>query len=432
MGEERIVVVGGGASGMMAAGRAAECGARVLLLEKTDRLGKKLRITGKGRCNLTNTADLPDFIAHFRPDGRFLYGAFARFFHPDLVAFFAQRGVPTVTERGGRVFPVSNDANQVADALAGYARQHGVAVRYRAGVSGLRIEGGRVRGVRLGDETLAAGAVIVATGGASYPGTGSTGDGYRLAEAAGHGIARLRPALVPLVVKETPLVRAMQGLSLRNVRVTLLRNGQAEEEAFGEMLFTHFGVSGPIVLTLSGRAVELLGQGRLELSINLKPALSEEQLERRLQRDFDQYGKRSFRRILAGLLPQKMIEPFVQLADIPPHKPGHQITAAERSRLLRLLRDFRLTIIGHRPLAEAIVTAGGVLTDEIDPRTMASRRVEGLYFCGEVIDVHADTGGYNLQAAFSTGYVAGEAAARRVLESGQGASKNGFRNRDCA
>jgi len=419
VGEDRVIVVGGGASGMMAAGRAAECGARVLLLEKTKRLGNKLRITGKGRCNLTNVADMPDFIAHFGPNGPFLRNAFARFFNQDLIDFFAAQGVPTVVERGQRVFPASNDAHQVADALAGYLRQSGARVRFKAKVAELKAEGGRIAGLWMeGGEFLTARAVVVATGGASYPGTGSTGDGYRLAKALGHTIVPIRPALVPLVVKEGH-AEALQGLSLKNVKVSLLLNGQAVTCQFGEMLFTHFGVSGPIILTLSAQAVDRLGQGKPELSINLKPALSDEQLDRRLQRDFDRFGKRAFRNILKELLPRKMIALFVRLTGIPPDKPGHQITAAERKRLFSLLRDFRLTIVGHRPIAEAIVTAGGVSTREIDPRTMESRLVKGLYFCGEVLDINADTGGYNLQAAFSTGYVAGQSAARAVTGSFQ-------------
>jgi predicted Rossmann fold flavoprotein len=414
--EERVIVVGGGASGMMAAGRAAECGAQVLLLERTKRLGNKLRITGKGRCNLTNVADPSDFITHFGPNGVFLRNAFARFFNQDLIDFFAAQGVPTVVERGQRVFPASNDAHQVADALANYLRQSSARVRFKVRVKELEAKDGRIAGVRTEEgELLTAKAVIVATGGASYPGTGSTGDGYRLAKALGHTIVPIRPALVPLVVKEGH-AEALQGLSLKNVEVTLLLNGQPVTRQFGEMLFAHFGVSGPIILTLSAQAVDRLGQGELELSINLKPALSDEQLDQRLQRDFDRFGKRAFRNILKELLPRKMIALFVQLTGIPSGKPGHQITAEERKRLFDLLRDFRLTIVGHRPIAEAIVTAGGVSTREIDPRTMESRLVQGLYFCGEVLDINADTGGYNLQAAFSTGYVAGRSAARAVAK----------------
>ncbi len=416
----QVVVVGGGAAGLMAAGQAAMAGASVLLLERMARLGSKLRITGKGRCNLTNTADLDEFLAHFAfPDPQsesrhFLRNAFARFFAPDLIAFFEGLGVPTVVERGGRVFPVSNDAHQVAEALTRFAREQGVWVRVRSRVVGLLQDGGRIRGVTLEHgEQIVAEAVVIATGGASYPKTGSSGDGYRLAEQVGHTVVPIRPALVPLVCAGSEC-QTMMGLSLRNVEVRLLLDGQEVARDFGEMLFTHYGISGPIVLTLSGPAVMRLGRGRLEVSLNLKPGLSPDQLDARLRRDFEQFGKRAFRNLLKELLPQKMIDMTVARSGIPPDKPGHQITAEERARLRALLHDFRLEIVGHRPLEEAIVTAGGVDTREVDPRTMASRRVQGLYFAGEVLDVQADTGGFNLQAAFSTGYVAGRAAAQFV------------------
>ncbi len=416
----QVVVVGGGAAGLMAAGQAAAAGAQVLLLERMARLGTKLRITGKGRCNLTNMAGLDQFLGHFAFLGSegetrfFLRNAFARFFAPDLVAFFERLGVATVVERGDRVFPASNDAHQVAEALASFALGQGAQVRMRSRVADILCSGDRARGVVLhGGERIAAEAIIVATGGASYPKTGSSGDGYRLAEELGHTIVPIRPALVPLVIAGSE-PRAMMGLSLRNVQVRLLLDGEESASDFGEMLFTHFGVSGPIILTLSGPAVALLGRGRLEMSINLKPALSPEKLDARLLRDLDRHGKRSYHNLLKGLLPQKMIDVVVARTGIGPEKPGHQITAEERGRLRELLHDFRLTIVGHRSIDEAIVTAGGVDTREIDPRTMASRLVKGLYFAGEVLDVQADTGGYNLQAAFSTGFVAGQAAARFV------------------
>jgi hypothetical protein len=421
MGEgEHLVIVGGGAAGLMAAGQAAGAGAAVILLERMPRLGTKLRITGKGRCNLTNTAGLDQFLAHFafpEADGAshlFLRNAFARFFSGDLVAFFDNLGVATVEERGGRIFPASNSAHEVADALARFARERGAQIQLRARATELDIRAGRLRGLRLHDgRHLAAAAAIVATGGASYPGTGSSGDGYRLAEQAGHTIVPLRPALVPLVVAGTE-PRRLMGLSLRNVEVRLLLDGAEFAREFGEMLFTHYGVSGPIILTLSGPAVQRLGQGRLEMSVNLKPALSPDKLDARLLRDIDQFGGRTYRNLLKRLLPQKMIDVFIDRSGIPPDKPANQITAGERERLRALLHDFRLHITGHRPLEEAIVTAGGVDTAEVDPRTMASRLVEGLYFAGEVLNVQADTGGYNLQAAFSTGYVAGRAAAERA------------------
>ncbi len=416
----QVVVIGGGAAGLMAAGQAAAAGAQVLLLERMARLGTKLRITGKGRCNLTNMAGLDQFLGHFAFLGSegetrfFLRNAFARFFAPDLVAFFEGQGVATVVERGDRVFPASNDAHQVAEALASFALGQGAQVRMQSRVADILCTRDRVQGVVLhSGERIAAEAVVVATGGASYPKTGSSGDGYRLAEKLGHTIVPIRPALVPLVIAGSE-PRAMMGLSLRNVEVRLLLDGEEAARDFGEMLFTHFGVSGPIILTLSGPAVALLGRGRLEMSINLKPALSLEKLDARLLRDLDRYGKRSYRNLLKGLLPQKMIDVAVARTGIQPEKPGHQLTAEERGRLRDLLHDFRLTIVDHRSIDEAIVTAGGVDTREVDPRTMASRLVKGLYFAGEVLDVQADTGGYNLQAAFSTGFVAGQAAARSV------------------
>jgi predicted Rossmann fold flavoprotein len=419
--DKLVVIVGGGAAGLMAAGQAAAGGVPALLLERTARLGSKLRITGKGRCNLSNTAEFNEFLAHFAfPDGEadsrfFLRNAFARFFEPDLVTFFESLGVQTAAERGGRVFPISNDAQQVAEALAHFVKKQGVHIRLKCRVARLLTEDGRLAGVELeSGERIAARAAIIATGGASYPRTGSSGDGYRLAEQVGHHVVPVRPALVPLVCAG-PEPRAMMGLSLRNVEVRLLLDGQEFARDFGEMLFTHYGVSGPIVLTLSGPAVVRLGHGRLEMSINLKPALSPEKLDARLRRDLDQFGSRSFKNLLKELLPKKMIDVVAARTGIPAGKPGHQVTAEERERLRAVLQDFRLTIVGHRPLEEAIVTAGGVDTHEVDPRTMASRLVKGLYFAGEVLDVQADTGGFNLQAAFSMGYVAGQAASQFVL-----------------
>ncbi len=420
MTRRRVIVVGGGAAGMMAAGQAAGMGAETILLEKMERPGRKLLVTGKGRCNLTNEAPLEEFMAHFGPNGRFLRQAFHRFFSTDLVAFFEELGVPTLTERGGRVFPVSERAEEVAQALHNWVRRRGVTLWTRAPVERLLLAGERVAGVLLapgaaewssGDRICRAEAVIVATGGASYPRTGSTGDGYRMAQAVGHTIVPIRPALVPLETAGDVAPR-LQGLSLRNVRVRVRVEGSEEAEAFGEMLFTHFGVSGPIILSLSRGIVDALGAGkRVELSLDLKPALDESKLDARLLRDLNAQGRRQFQTLLKGLLPKKLIPVCIDLTGIPPDKVAGQVTAQERARLREWLQDFRLQVTGHRSFAQAIVTAGGVDTREVDPRTMESRLVEGLYFAGEVLDVDADTGGYNLQAAFSTGWIAGRAAA---------------------
>jgi len=429
----RVVVVGGGAAGLLAAGRAARvaCGAAarprpdwVLLLEKTPRLGNKLRISGQGRGNITTTCSLDDFVAAFGPQGRFLYGACSRFFREDLLALLRDLGVETVTERGGRVFPASQRAADVSEALERYVRRGGVLVRTRRPVRGLLVQEGRVTGVQTDTGPELAGAVVVAVGGASYPGTGSTGDGVALAQAVGHTVVPLRPALVPLETAGDE-AQQLQGLSLRHVRATALRVAADGAETpiaseFGEMLFTHFGVSGPIILTLSRAVGDALRAGdAVTLSIDLKPALTPEQLDRRLQRDLDRLGKRTYHNLLKGLLPRTLIDVLVARTGIPADQPGHQVTAPQRARILQELKGFRLTVTGTRPLAEAIVTAGGVALDEVDPRTLMSRRVAGLFFAGEVLDLDGPTGGYNLQAAFSTGYVAGQSAAHYVL-AGQG------------
>ena len=403
-----VVVVGGGASGMMAAGQAAGLGADTLLLEKMHRPGRKLGITGKGRCNLTNAASLPEIISHFGSSGIFLRQAFYRFSNDELVVFFEDLGVPSVVERGGRIFPASGQARDVVDALTGWVRRQGVTVRRKISVDGLLIKRQKVCGVcGLTGEIYPADAVIIATGGVSYPATGSTGDGYRLARSAGHSIVSPRPALIPLET-EGAVAPRLQGLSMRNVNVSVLINGRKQDEAFGEMLFTHFGLSGPVILSLSGRVTDALDMGgRVTISIDLKPALDEHKLDERLLRDLDAHGKRKFQTLLEGLMPGKLIPVCMDLTGIPPDRRGHQITASERRRLRAWLKDFRLEVTGTRPISEAIITAGGINTGEIDPRTMASRLVSGLYFAGEVMDIDADTGGYNLQAAFSTGWLAG-------------------------
>jgi predicted Rossmann fold flavoprotein len=402
----------------MAAGQAARQGVETLLIEKMDRPGRKLGITGNARCNLTNTAPLSEFIIHFGPTGRFLRQAFSQFFSTELLAFLDDLGVRTVVERGGRVFPASRRAQEVVDALLQFALEGGRAatLRTHTPVERLLVEQGRVVGVQVSPAPSGqchyGAAVIIATGGASLPTTGSTGDGYRLAESVGHTIVPIRPALVPLETAGNVASR-LQGLSLRNVNVTVWANQKQQAEAFGEMLFTHFGVSGPTILSHSGRIVDALRLGqRVHLSIDLKPALDDKELDARLIRDLNAHGKRQYRALLKGLLPSKLIPVCMAMTEIPPTRVSHQITAQERGRLRSWLKDFRLEVSGHRPLREAIITAGGVDTREVDPRTMASRLLKGLYFAGEVLDIDADTGGYNLQAAFSTGWVAGRSAAQ--------------------
>ncbi|MFC2035365.1 NAD(P)/FAD-dependent oxidoreductase [Chloroflexota bacterium] len=433
---KQVIVIGGGASGMMAAGRAAESCTNVLLLEKTGHPGKKILISGKTRCNLTNTKDLDDFITMYSSNGRFLYTVFKHYFRDDLLAFLEHHGMETKTERGGRIFPVSDDSTDVVKIFEHYLADNGVQVQTRVKVIDILVNRGRVVGVQTESGMYPATAVILATGGTSYPGTGSTGDGYRMAVAVGHTITKLRPALVPIVVFEMECAKSMQGVSLHNVRLTAYQCAANDintsmtpkrdsgrgimgkrprppiiESRMGEMMMTHFGLGGPITLQMSLAIVDALEYGPVSVSIDLKPALSGKELRKRLQRDFDHYSKRSYRNILKGLLPQKLIDPFVEMTRILPDKRGHQITADERERLLDSLKSLRFNIKAPLPLAAAMVTAGGISLKEINPRTMASHLVTGLYVCGEVMDIDAETGGYNLQAAFSTGYVAGKNAA---------------------
>jgi hypothetical protein len=405
-----VIVIGGGASGMFAAGRAAESGARVLLLERNDRLGRKLAITGKGRCNLTNTDETAAFIESFGRNGRFLYRAFTEFSNEDLVAFFNVRGVATTEERGGRIFPSSGGSSGVVKALAAYMKEHEVSVRLYARVREIAIDrsSGAVAGVRMANDgsLIPAPKVILATGGLSYPATGSTGDGYSMAAALGHTIVSPRPSLVPLETAER-FPKELQGLSLENVRVAAFAGGKKIASEFGDMLFTHFGVSGPIILRVSGAVVEHHERkARIELSIDLKPALDEAKLEARLVREFASSGAKALRTVMKGLLPRALIPVFVERSGIPGDRKCSQITSVERRKIADLFKNFRLTVKRPRPIAEAIVTRGGIDLKEIDPRTMESKRVKGLYFCGEIVDVDGTTGGYNLQAAFSTAYLA--------------------------
>ncbi len=411
-----ILVAGGGPAGLMAAGQAAACGAQVLVLEKMARPGRKLCITGKGRCNLTNVAPLAEFLVHFGATGSFLRQAFHRFFTPDLLEFFQLHNLPLTTERGGRVFPTSGKAPEVLRVLEHWLRQSGVAVRTGVVIDHLHMEGGRLTGVSCQGETIACSALILATGGASYPLTGSTGDGYRLAKEAGHQIVPVRPALVPLVTAEA-IPPLMAGLQLRNVRVHLFVGNKKRAEAFGELTFMEFGLSGPVILTLSGRIVDALrADEEVVLSLDLKPALDEKKLDARLLRDLEQRHAEQIDSVLRGLLPKEMIPLALEQIGCNPERPAGTILAAERKRLRLWLKNWRVRISGHRPLAEAIITAGGVATTEVDPRTMESRLVRGLFFAGEILDIQADTGGYNLQAAFSTGWLAGQSAAACMVD----------------
>jgi predicted flavoprotein YhiN len=430
-----VIVIGGGAAGLMAAGRAAELGARVLLLEKTDSCGKKILVSGKTRCNLTNTAELKEFIAMYGQNGRFLHSVFHRFFRTELLAFFEKHGLTTKVERGGRIFPVSDDARDVVRVFQKYLTENKVHLILNAKVTSVALDKQPMYAIQTTGGSYRAPAVIIATGGASWPVTGSTGDGYKISAALGHKIVDLKPALVPLIVRELKLAQSMQGVSLRNVRATAFQNeaasadsaltphcnyGRGEkkiprppliESRFGEMIFTHFGLGGPIILLMSLAVVEALKNGAVSILIDLKPALTKEQLRKRLQSDLNNFSKRKIAGILKEYLPAKMIEPFINLAGMDEAKPAHQVGAIERERMIDLLKALRFNVKAPLPLTKAIVTAGGVALDELDPRTLSSRKLPGLYFCGEVMDIDADTGGYNLQAAFSTGYVAGESSA---------------------
>lgn len=406
-----VIVIGGGPAGLMAAGQAAMRGMRTLLLEKMDMPGRKLRITGMKRCNLTNIVGMDEFITHFGASGKFLRQSFGRFFNTDLVAFIESLGIRTAAERGGRVFPAGGDALLVTEKLVNWARSCGVEIRTGAPVEKISIENSSVYGVRLREGgVITCRSAIIATGGASYTGTGSTGDGCRMAADAGHAIIPLRPALVPLQ-SAGDTAKKLQGLALKNARVTLFFNNKKHEQAFGEMLFTHFGLSGPIILTLSGQIVDALDSGsKVMISIDLKPALDEGVLNARLLRELDAHGRQQFGTMLKQLLPAKMIPVCAEINHIPLEKPCHQVSSAERAKLIAWLKDFRLDVTGYLPLEAGMVTAGGVALKEVDPRSMASRLVKGLFFAGEVLDLAADTGGYNLQAAFSTGWLAGKNA----------------------
>lgn len=403
----RVVIAGGGAAGMMASIAAARSGHEVHVYEKNEKLGKKLFITGKGRCNLTNACDMETLFENVCSNRKFLYSAFYGFSNQDAVDFFEDCGLKVKVERGDRVFPASDHSSDVIGVLSRKMKDLGVNVHLNCGVKKLVIEDGIVTGILTeGNDFVPADEVIIATGGISYPSTGSTGDGYRFAREAGHTVSELSPALVPLNIKED-FAKQLQGLSLRNVRAGVYKGKKCLYEDFGEMMFTHFGVTGPLILSASSLIQKELKKGPLALSIDLKPALSEEQLDARILRDFKEAQNKQFKNSLGGLFPSKLIPVMVELSGIMPEKQVNEISREERTRFLHKIKHLELTITGLRDYNEAIITKGGVVVKEINPATMESKLVKGLYFIGEVLDLDALTGGFNLQIAWSTAMAAG-------------------------
>lgn len=403
----RIIVVGGGAAGMMAAVTAARKGKNVLLLEKNEKLGKKLFITGKGRCNITNSAEIDELFSAVVSNPKFLYSSFYSLTNDQVIEFFEELGVKTKVERGGRVFPESDHSSDVIRALEQELKRLGAEIRLRTEVKEILAEGGRAKGVRLSSgEKLNADAVIIATGGISYPSTGSTGDGYRFAREYGHKVTELSPALVPMEVEEW-YAKELMGLSLRNIEIKITDGKKKLYEEFGEMLFTHYGVTGPVILSASSIVGKKLKEHPLTLHIDLKPALTEEQLDKRVLREFEANHNRQFKNAVDSLFPAKLKPVIVELSGIPEEKKVNEVTKEERLRFVRMIKDFSMTLTAMRGYNEAIITKGGVSVKEIDPGTMESRLVNRLYFAGEVLDLDAVTGGYNLQIAWSTGYLAG-------------------------
>ncbi|MGN0604891.1 MAG: NAD(P)/FAD-dependent oxidoreductase [Oscillospiraceae bacterium] len=400
-----VIVIGGGAAGCMAAIRAALNYRHTLIIEPNKRIGRKLMITGKGRCNVTNNCDIEELMKNIPVNSRFLYSAFSNFSSADTMNFFEMAGVPLKTERGNRVFPVSDKAEDIVKALERELKRNKVDIMHDK-VTEIIVDDGVCCGVKCGQKEINAQSVLIATGGKSYPLTGSTGDGYRLAEMAGHTITEIKPSLVPIVAEES-YCRDMMGLSLKNVMLYLYDGKKCIYKEMGEMLFTHFGVSGPLVLSASSH-IRKMEKGRYSMKIDLKPALSHEQLDKRLQKDFSEMINRSFSNALGKLLPSKMISTAVKLSGIPADIKVNSITREQRKAFAELIKEFPVTVKSFRPVEEAIITSGGVSVKEINPKTMESKLVSGLYFAGEVIDVDAYTGGFNLQIAFATGYCAGD------------------------
>lgn len=403
-----VVVMGGGPAGMIAAGTAASMGRKTLIVEKNDKLGKKLFISGKGRCNVTNAADFDEFMKNLPKNSKFFYSSFKNFSNYDLIELLESLGLKTKVERGGRVFPASDKSSDVIKALERYMKKHEVEIKLNSNLLSIRQEDGEVEGVLLDNgQFIECSSAIICTGGVSYPQTGSTGDGFELARRMGHSVTELMPSLIPLVSKDS-FIGNLQGLSLKNVAIKALAGNKVLYEDFGEMLFTHYGLSGPIILSASFYISEYLRSNKeVKVSIDLKPALSEEELDKRIIRDFEKFTNKQFKNSLDELLPQKLIPVVVALSGIDETKEVNQITKHERKNLVKLMKEFTVSITGTRPIAEAIVTSGGVNLKEINPKTMESKLIKGLYFAGEVLDLDAFTGGFNLQIAFSTGYAAG-------------------------
>jgi predicted Rossmann fold flavoprotein len=411
---DEVIVVGGGAAGLISAGLIAQKGKKVILLEANNRLGKKLLITGKGRCNITNASfDVIDLINNIPRNGNFLYSSFYRFSNLDIIDFFENNGLKLKTERGGRVFPQSDLAKDVVDTLYKNLIKNNVSVKLNCKVTKIITEEGRIKGVEVNEKhRIACEYLLVCTGGASYPKTGSDGNGYKLLKDVGHTITKIKPSLVPLVVREK-WIKELQGLSLKNIAVVFKdKNGKKIYNDFGEMIFTHFGVSGPVILSGSSHLVDFDFKD-IFLYIDFKPALSNEKLENRIIRDFDKYSKKQFKNSLNDLLPTKLIPIIIKLSDIPEEKFVNQITKEERKRLVILLKNFKLEIVEARSIKEAIVTSGGVLVNEINSSTMESKIVKNLFLAGEMIDIDAYTGGYNLTIAFSTGCLAGNSISKK-------------------
>lgn len=410
-----VLVVGAGPAGLLAAGRAAELGGKVLLLEKMRQEGRKLLITGKGRCNITNDASIADFITHVNPNGRFLRNAFSHFFSEDIIELLHKYGVETILERGGRYFPASNKSSDVLQALLRWVHELKVEIRCGQRVEKLIVENNEITGLQANGQEFRCRHVILATGGKSYPATGSNGDGYELAKQAGHSIETVRPALVPLETAGN-VAQQLQGLNLKNVKAVVWINDKKVAEDFGEMLFTHFGLSGPIILTLSRIVVDALRENnKVEITIDLKPALDEQKLDNRLIRDLNEHGKKKIGNIFRYWLPSTMIPVFMDMLGLDPEKECHQVTSKERRQIRHLLKNLPFSITNHHSFKEAIITAGGISRNEISSKTMESKLVRGLYFAGELIDLDAETGGYNLQIAYSTGWLAGHSCMQNAV-----------------